>query len=444
MISCDLRTKAPTRGPGILVAAMLKRIKISGYKSFEDLDVDLGPLAVLFGPNGAGKSNFLDALMLLSRLANSSNLRDAFLTHRGFPLESFTFGPEGISALRNKERVAFTFEADIKLSPATIEMANQGLRGALGTDACAIKTNFLRYLIRVAIDPKHGFLSVADESLRGLTRKGTVDDTLGPLIRREGGGFIVRDEYESKDRTLPLNIESTVLASPLVYAPACPHIYALRLEFQQWHFFYFEPLVVMRQPSAVREVTSIDIRGGELAAYLNTLKVRQPEQFKALEKAVNVLIPAVSNIEVDVNQQGEVDLRLIENGVAIPTRLMSEGTLRILGLLAVLTSKTPPVLVAFEEPENGINPRRIALVAELLKNRAETGDTQLVVTTHSPILPDLIPDECLHVCRKLKRKTVIEPFIHWGPLARSDSIRTHLNGEDRLRIYDRILRGDFE
>lgn len=423
---------------------MLTRIRIHGYKSFEDLEVRLGPLAVLFGPNSSGKSNFLDALMLFSRLAYAPNLRDAFLTHRGFPLESFTFGPHGVRGLREEEQVSFSIEADIKLSKSVVELANEAPRSVWGEDAPRIKTDRLRYLVKVVMNPQHGFLSIGDESLVGLTDKGQVDQKIGFLIRRENEAFVVRDERESKDRQLPLDIDSTVLASQLVYAPACPHIFALRQEFPRWHFFYFEPLIVMRQASAVGEVTSLDVRGGKLAAYLNTLKARQPAQFRALEKALHVLLPAVSKIDVEVNQQGEVDFNLTENGVQIPARLVSEGTLRILGLLAVLASKTPPVLVAFEEPENGINPRRIALVADLLKNRVATGDTQLIVTTHSPILPDLIPDECLHVCRRVQGKTIIEPFSVWGPLARSDSIRGHLNGEDRRSVYDRILRGDFE
>lgn len=423
---------------------MLTRIKINGYKSFDDLEVRLGPLAVLFGPNSSGKSNFLDALMLLSRLANSPNLGKALSTHRGFLLELFTFGPKGIESLLNEEEVSFNLEVDIRLSDPIIEMVNEGVRAAWGTGAWNVKTKFLRYTISIAIDPRHGFLRVADESLFPLTNRGMVDKKMSPLIRREDDGFSVRDEYEGKNRILPLKIESSVLASPLINTPAYPHLFALRLEFQRWHFFYLDPLTVMRQPSPVREVTSLDVMGGDLSAYLNTLKVRQPNQFRALEKAVHVLVPSVSNIDVEVNRQGEVDLRLIENGVPIPARLVSEGTLRILGLLAVLASKEPPVLVAFEEPENGINPRRIALVADLLKNRAATGDTQLIVTTHSPILPDLIPDDCLYVCRRVQGKTVIEPFGRWGPLGRSDSIREHLNGEERLKVYDRILRGDFE
>lgn len=105
-----------------------------------------------------------------------------------------------------------------------------------------------------------------------------------------------------------------------------------------------------------------------------------------------------------------MELRLREVGIPVPTRVLSEGTLRILGMLALTGAKEPPSLVGFEEPENGIHPRRIQLIAELLKTRVGIGDTQYIVTTHSPILPDLVPDESLFVTRKSDRETSTEPF----------------------------------
>ena len=53
-----------------------------------------------------------------------------------------------------------------------------------------------------------------------------------------------------------------------------------------------------------------------------------------------------------------------------------------------------------QEPENGIHPRRIGLIAELFKTRAGFGQTQYIITTHSPLLPDLMPSEALFVCKK--------------------------------------------
>src|SRR5262249_14036820 len=101
---------------------MLTRIKIVGYKSLVDVQVQLSPLVVLFGPNAAGKSNFLDALQLLSRAATSRTLKEAFdPPYRGKPLESFSFGGDGIPELIARESASFAFEADIRLSPNVIE-----------------------------------------------------------------------------------------------------------------------------------------------------------------------------------------------------------------------------------------------------------------------------------------------------------------------------------
>jgi predicted ATPase len=183
--------------------------------------------------------------------------------------------------------------------------------------------------------------------------------------------------------------------------------------------------------------------GEELASFLNTLRALDEPQFKAVEKALHMIVPAVTHIDVGVNDLGEVELKLLEGKTPIPARLLSEGTLRVLGLLALGGAKEPPSLIGFEEPENGIHPRRIRMVADLLKNRALTGETQLIVTTHSPILPEMFSDENLFVCRKEGRRTIIEPFSAWGPLKRRNGIGEALDAEEPS-VSERILRGDFD
>lgn len=116
-----------------------------------------------------------------------------------------------------------------------------------------------------------------------------------------------------------------------------------------------------------------------------------------------------------------------------------------LGLLALSGVKEPPALIGFEEPENGVHPRRIRDIAKILLNRAESGDTQLIVTTHSPILPDHIPDASLFVCQKNNAATLIQPFETWGPLSRRADVETALEDEsDKLPVSQRMLRGDFD
>ena len=96
---------------------MLNRIHAKGYKSLQDVEVKLSPLTLLFGPNAAGKSNFLDSLQLLSKLAASQTLNEAFdPPYRGKPLESFTLGEGGLRELMEQERLVFSIEADLRLS----------------------------------------------------------------------------------------------------------------------------------------------------------------------------------------------------------------------------------------------------------------------------------------------------------------------------------------
>jgi predicted ATPase len=69
---------------------------------------------------------------------------------------------------------------------------------------------------------------------------------------------------------------------------------------------------------------------------------------------------------------------------------LSDGTLKFLCLLAVLLEKEPPPLICIEEPEVGLHPEAVQIVAEALVDASER--TQLVVTTHSEALIDALSD----------------------------------------------------
>lgn len=437
---------------------MLKRIKIKGYKSLVDVDVNLRPLSVLFGPNAVGKSNFLDALQLLSRIATSRTLKDAFEPpYRGKPLESFTFGDSGIKGLLAQESASFSVEADVELSKPIMEAVNRQIHEMKKTKTSGensesevktqllspVREKYLRYRIEIEILPKSGILRVSDEYLAALNAEGEINKKRNPFLEKVRNRLHLRMEGQAHPTYHECNLNHSILSMPL-YPPHYPHLAAMRQEFASWFFFYFEPRERMRAPNAVKEVRHIGLMGEELASFLNTLRALDEPQFKAVEKALHMIIPNVTGIEVGVNDLGEVELKLLEGKTPIPARVLSEGTLRVLGLLALGGAKEPPALLGFEEPENGIHPRRIRMIADLLKSRTATGDTQLIVTTHSPILPDMISDENLYTCRKEQGHTTIEPFSTLGNLWRSTDIDKALDTEEKLCTSDRILRGDFD
>lgn len=434
---------------------MLKRIIIKNYKSFQNIDITLNPLTVLFGPNAAGKSNFLDALQLLSRIATSRTLKEAFESpYRGKPLESFSFGEDGLRGLLSREAISFSIEADIELSKAVVNSVNQQIlemkkskvpdgKAAAGTiNQSFVREKNLRYKIEIEILPKSGILRISDEYLAALNTNGEIAKNRKPFFEKVRNRLHLRMEGQAHPVYYDQYLDHSLLSMPL-YPPHYPHVVAMRQEMASWFFFYFEPRERMRVPNTVKEVRHIGMMGEDLASFLNTLRALDERQFKSVEKALHMIIPTVNGIDVGVNDLGEVELRLIEGKTPIPSRLLSEGTLRVLGLLALGGAKEPPALLGFEEPENGIHPRRIRMIADLLKNRTASGETQLIVTTHSPILPDMLSDENLFVCLKDRSQTVIKPFSTWGDLGREGDIHKFLNAEE-LPTSERILRGDFD
>lgn len=437
---------------------MLKRIKIQGYKSLADVEVHLGYLAVLIGPNASGKSNFLDALYLLSRIATCRTLREAFTLHRGYPLESFTFGTEGIKTLRQQKKVSFCIEIDVQLSPAVVEKVNRRIEkmkplpktGAEDKASPAskrlppVREKNLRYRVEIEMLPQEGILRVADEYLAALTAKGELKQNRKPFLERIENQLLMRLEREARSICYEYPLDQSILSmqhSPLHY----PHITAMHHELASWFTHYFEPRERMRLPTPAKEVAHIGSMGEELASYLHTLKNHNERQFESIEKALHSIIPSITGIEVDVSDLGEVELNLREGETGMSIRVLSEGTLRLLGLLALVGAKDPPALVSFEDPETGVHPRQIRRIARFLEARRLLERTQYIVTTHSPILSDFIPVECLHVCRKIKGNTEIEPFTTlmasiWPKL----DIKEALQNEDELSISEFILRGDFD
>jgi len=425
---------------------MITRVKISSYKSLRQLEVKLEPLSVLIGKNAAGKSNFLDALQLLTAFTSAKTLDEAFAPpYRGAPLESFSFDSDGMKGLLGRDRASFCIEVDVELSPQTIEKVNdqiaqmRGYENGAAKSQSAVRERFLRYGLEIEILPKAGFLRVADEYLLALTPTGEPNKKRIPFLELDSGKkqFRLRMEKQAHPTYHDRYLNHTIVSTSL-YAPHYPHITALREELANWRFFYFEPREHMRARSSVREVRHIGLMGENLAAFLNTLRSRDALQYKAIQKAIHLLIPSITGLETEINDLGEVELKVIEGTTSVPASILSEGTLRMIGLLTLVGTKESPTLIGFEEPENGIHPHRIQLVAELLNTRRMIGGTQIIVTTHSPILLNYLPLDSLFECVRVDGSTQIGPVFE-----RASLLKMLEQGEsDALPISERVLRGD--
>ena len=147
------------------------------------------------------------------------------------------------------------------------------------------------------------------------------------------------------------------------------------------------------------------------------LVLNQIEHFgdARLEELLRQFFPRSERISTKVSS-GTVQISLHESGFStpIPAVRLSDGTLRFLALIATLLSPSPPPLLCIEEPELGLHPDAVVLLAELLVEASER--MQLVVTTHSDALVSALtghPDAIV-ACERIGPGTVLrrlEPEI---------------------------------
>lgn len=378
-------------------------------------------------------------------MTRSRTLGEAFeKRYRGGPLESFSFGPPGIESLSKHPSATFTIEVDVFLSPAVVGRVEKRVNEIRAseqvserTKSTKIRERYLRYKVSVQINTKTGHLTIADEYAAALKADGTVKESVVPYIAERENKIILKMEKQSHPFSYDKHLDYTILSTPL-YAPYYPHLTALKAELSEWFIFYFEPRERMRAQVPVKEVRNIGLMGEDLAPFLNTLRVRNPAQFRAIEQGLHTLIPSISGIHIELNKFGEVELYITEGKTRIPARIVSEGTLRILGLLALRASSEPASLIGFEEPENGIHPRRIQMIAEYLTSSSDEDETSVIVTTHSPTLLDYLPETSLYSVQKRDGITTINSFAAEGELWRTHMVDELLNKE---LVSDLVLQG---
>lgn len=404
---------------------MLTSLTVKGFKSLRDATVQLPRMAVLFGPNAAGKSNLLDAIQLLTRIGTERTLADALAAPiRGHPIEAFSFPQGGLPELLSAVSADLSIEADL-----------------------SHKKNRIRYRIRVAIAPGSGALSVTDEYLTMVAKDGhpkglaTIEPVEGKLrLRRKSEGGKPRYEH--------LGQNYAVLSDQRLGGSLYPPIEAARAELSGWRTYYLDPRVAMRSSQPPADVRDIGVLGDVIAPFLYRLRSEDAKRFAAVARTLRSIIPSVEDLTVDLDKRrGILDVQVQQGGVAYSSRIVSEGTLRVLALCAIAANPWGGSLLAFEEPENGVHPRRIELIAQLLLALALEQDRQVIVTTHSPLFCDAIlkgararpKDVGLFNVRRSEAATVIQPFDVTGPIFKDHEIAAALTAGSEDGLFESLL-----
>lgn len=423
---------------------MLTRFRVQGFKSLLDVELELAPLVVLMGPNAAGKSNLLEALLLLSRLATEQTLSAALAPPlRGYPLEAFSLPEGGLEALLQQKRADLTLEADLQPQPYRVAIS--------GRDPITRRPEPLRYRVAVRMQPKTGELKIADEYLARLKRDRSINLKQTPRIELAGKTLLVRKVGEAgRPRQENVGLNHTLVSNrQFAGNQHYPDFDHLRRELSAWRTYYLDPRDAMREPQPPREVTEIGSRGEWIAPFLFRLKVSETHSkaFRAIGRALRSAIPTVDSLDVDLDpRRGTLDIVIRQDGTPYSSRVLSEGTLRVLALCCLAANPWRSELIAFEEPENGVHPRRIEVIADLLASMAAERKRQVVVTTHSPTLIAAMLQKAretpghikLFRCSQLGRATQVEPFQVTSPVFDDPEIRKSLSGPED--VVEAMLR----
>jgi len=385
---------------------MITYLRINGFKSFHNFEMEFTPFTVIAGANASGKSNLFDALTLLSRLADTDNLKRAFSEQRGEFIELFTqYGDDNyatemefvIEMLVNKNvKDAWGNEAKLKYTRLRYELSIKRITNQSGIQDLAVSKENLFKLNHqedkwvTTILPKKSlefWRPKVGTGKRGIPYIESVNESGLDIIQ------VPQDGTTGNKRRFPLsNATRTVLSS--FDTVDFPHVLAAKEEMKSWKFLQLNPEDLRQATSKNNGEDTISISGKNLAAALFRIKQTDKYSLKEISRKLNSFLP--NFVEVDViddneNKQYLIKLKDVDKK-EFSSRVLSEGTLRVLALCILEYDEKHTGLLCFEEPENGIHPFRIKAMTELLKdltvdfNEIDVPLRQVIVNTHSPVL----------------------------------------------------------
>ena len=383
---------------------MITKIKIDGFKSFQNFEMTVTPLTVVAGTNASGKSNLFDALQLLSRLAEE-DLKTAFNEQRGNPKELFTQYDEEHYATEMSFTVELLVNRKVKDNwGREYELNSTRLRYILtierkqneaGVDDLLVKQERLE---KIKSNEDWWAKEILPREAMELWKTKRAGGSRKPFIETiEQSGLTtikIRQDGKQGGKATPAKaVSQTVLGG--INSVDFPHAFAVKEEMRSWRFLQLNP-EDLREPTYKERWwrDTISSSGKNLAAALYRIKQSDPYKLKEISRKLNSFLPNYTEVNVyddKANQQFIVKLRG-EDGKEFSSRVLSEGTLRLLALCILENDDKHTGLLCFEEPENGINPFRIQAMAKLLKDlSADYSDSdaplrQVIVNTHSPVL----------------------------------------------------------
>ena len=406
---------------------MIRRIQALNYRCLRHLDVSLDLFHLLVGPSGAGKSTLLDALAFLGDLVRegpeaavgkrTDDFRDLVWDR---PLEDPKFElaiefevPDACRAVLPEEKDYGVYRYEVVLRS--------------GEQGSGIHQE--RGILEPAPQPAPAQASLFPEmpappsTILATGRPGT-STVLSKTSAGNDWFYRETDTGKGWDIRISLGPRRSTLGSLPESPKTMPVASALKRVLETGIRRFRLDGSTLGQPCPARLAHSdLTPDGGNLPWVVKRLRDEHRGNFDAWLTSVRGAVPGLKDVEVAERTEDRHAFLVLryEDGLAVPSRLESDGVLRLLalGLLPHLPEKGPVHLV--EEPENGVHPLALNAVGDSL---AAVRDSQLLATTCSQALVARAePEQVICFARNTERvigvvKGSEHPLLadHEGPL----------------------------
>lgn len=328
----------------------IKNFTIDGFKSIRHLELELFQLNVLIGANGAGKSNLIGFFRLLNFL--ESGALQLHIGEQGGANSVLCYGAKITPQLSS----TINFETD---------------------------SGFNRYHMRL-IHAAGDTLIFADEEIQ-YSKKGKT--TEGPIISLGAGhkesGMIAQSEGKIGTAKTTAKVIRTMM--------------------RDWQVFQFHDTssnAHIKQSKYVDDSYFLKANAGNLAPFLYQMREHKKEYYQRIVETIRLCAPFFDDF-VLIPRDKNVILNWKEKNsdMLFGPHQLSDGTLRMMAIVTLLLQPTLPSMVIIDEPELGLHPYAITVLAGLLKSASER--SQLLISTQSANLVDeLEPQDIIVVDRK--------------------------------------------
>jgi predicted ATPase len=350
---------------------MIERIVIENFKSLRHVDLALGRINVFIGTNASGKSNFFDALRMLQGIGYGFTFHEIL---DGKPKGATSEVWDGIRGGSHKAAC---------VSAAPDEPIRIKVSGKIGSNG-----NTKNWAYEIAFSAIEGRLRaeklhVSDDIYDSAPVENPVLDPV----------FSVR-HYHGKRGTQPhLSFEKNrpILGQfargangkwAKAHADAAEQVARQLADMQR-----LDPSpAILRAYSLAHEISRMGEHGENFAALVKTITANAQMKSSYLSWLRELRPHEVDDVGTLPGAVGEPMFMLREGARDQPALVLSDGTLRFAAITAAFFQPEMPGLLTIEEIENGIHASRLRLLVELLRNRAAQGQTQILVTSHSPIV----------------------------------------------------------